>query len=226
MGAAGSVGEPAAAAAEEPAAAEELTEEQKAAKAAEEEAKKAALAKENLRRAKTYDACAAPFEERLASEPIQQEKIKKPSTSLFAAPEAPPAAEEPAAEEKPPEEPAKPRSSPYYTQLGPEEKSILLQEMCDAGTKADAVMEAEAVGEGDVALAYKVDVYKLIADSAALTDDGERAKKMDTIREIMLSAIVAATRLAAAMRGRQERIELAKKGKKTKKPGKKKGKKK
>ena len=225
MGAAGSVGEPAAAAAEEPAAAEDLTEEQKAAKAAEEEAKKAALAKENLRRAKTYDACAAPFEERLASEPTKQEKIKKPSTSLFAAPEAPPASEKPAAEEKPAEEPAKPRSSPYYTQLGPEEKSILLQEMCEAGTKADAVTEAEAVGDA-VALAYKVDVYKLIADSAALTDDGERAKKMDTIREIMLSAIVAATRLAAAMRGRQERIELAKKGKKTKKPGKKKGKKK
>ena len=45
---------------------------------------------------------------------------------------------------------------------------------------------------------------------------------MDTIREIMIAAIVAATRLSAAMRGRQERIALAKKGKKTKKPKKKK----
>ena len=47
---------------------------------------------------------------------------------------------------------------------------------------------------------------------------------MDTVREIVVAAVVAATRLSAAMRGRQERIALAKKGKKTKKP--KKGKKK
>ena len=249
MGAAGSVGDPVAAAAAEngavatdgaappdgaaappdgAAAPPELTEEQKAAKAAEEEAAKL---KANQRKSQVFDAAITKaFEVRLESEPVKRDPIKKPSTSLFA--EAAPKVESPRPAE--PVEPVKvaPRAEPYYTSITIKEKSALLKELADAGRAADAgiATDAAAAAAPDAAppppLAYKLDVYDIVMGGDALTDEVERAKKMDTAREIMIAAMVAATRLAAALRGRQERIALAKKGKKTKKPGKKKGKKK
>ena len=243
MGAAGSVGDPVAAAAAEngavatdgaapadgAAAPPELTEEQKAAKAAEEEAAKL---KANQRKSQVFDAAITKaFEVRLESEPVKRDPIKKPSTSLFA--EAAPKVESPRPAE--PVEPVKvaPRAEPYYTSITIKEKSALLKELADAGRSADAgiATDAAAAAAPDAAappppLAYKLDVYDIVMGGDALTDEVERAKKMDTAREIMIAAMVAATRLAAALRGRQERIALAKKGKKTKKPGKKKGKKK
>ena len=249
MGAAGSVGDPVAAAAAEngavatdgaappdgaaappdgAAAPPELTEEQKAAKAAEEEAAKL---KANQRKSQVFDAAITKaFEVRLESEPVKRDPIKKPSTSLFA--EAAPKVESPRPAE--PVEPVKvaPRAEPYYTSITIKEKSALLKELADAGRSAHAgiATDAAAAAAPDAAppppLAYKLDVYDIVMGGDALTDEVERAKKMDTAREIMIAAMVAATRLAAALRGRQERIALAKKGKKTKKPGKKKGKKK
>ena len=254
MGAAGSVGDPVAAAAAEngavatdgaaengavatdgaappdgAAAPPELTEEQKAAKAAEEEAAKL---KANQRKSQVFDAAITKaFEVRLESEPVKRDPIKKPSTSLFA--EAAPKVESPRPAE--PVEPVKvaPRTEPYYTSITIKEKSALLKEMADAGRAAHAgiATDAAAAAAPDAAappppLAYKLDVFDIVMGGDALTDEVERAKKMDTAREIMIAAMVAATRLAAALRGRQERIALAKKGKKTKKPGKKKGKKK
>ena len=242
MGAAGSVGDPVAAAAAEngavatdgaapadgAAAPPELTEEQKAAKAAEEEAAKL---KANQRKSQVFDAAITKaFEVRLESEPVKRDPIKKPSTSLFA--EAAPKVESPRPAE--PVEPVKvaPRAEPYYTSITIKEKSALLKELADAGRSAHAgiATAAAAAAAPDAAppppLAYKLDVYDIVMGGDALTDEVERAKKMDTAREIMIAAMVAATRLAAALRGRQERIALAKKGKKTKKPGKKKGKKK
>ncbi|KAK7242292.1 hypothetical protein SO694_00013460 [Aureococcus anophagefferens] len=254
MGAAGSVGDPVAAAAAEngavatdgaapaengavatdgaapadgAAAPPELTEEQKAAKAAEEEAAKL---KANQRKSQVFDAAITKaFEVRLESEPVKRDPIKKPSTSLFA--EAAPKVESPRPAE--PVEPVKvaPRAEPYYTSITIKEKSALLKELADAGRAASIATDAAAAAAPDAAappppLAYKLDVYDIVMGGDALTDEVERAKKMDTAREIMIAAMVAATRLAAALRGRQERIALAKKGKKTKKPGKKKGKKK
>ena len=240
MGAAGSVGDPVAAAAAEngavatdgaappdgAAAPPELTDEQKAAKAAEEEAAKL---KANQRKSQVFDAAITKaFEVRLESEPVKRDPIKKPSTSLFA--EAAPKVESPRPAE--PVEPVKvaPRAEPYYTSITIKEKSALLKELADAGRAADAGIATDAAAPDAAAppppLAYKLDVYDIVMGGDALTDEVERAKKMDTAREIMIAAMVAATRLAAALRGRQERIALAKKGKKTKKPGKKKGKKK
>ena len=240
MGAAGSVGDPVAAAAAEngavatdgaappdgAAAPPELTEEQKAAKAAEEEAAKL---KANQRKSQVFDAAITKaFEVRLESEPVKRDPIKKPSTSLFA--EAAPKVESPRPAE--PVEPVKvaPRAEPYYTSITIKEKSALLKELADAGRAADAGIATDAAAPDAAAppppLAYKLDVVDIVMGGDALTDEVERAKKMDTAREIMIAAMVAATRLAAALRGRQERIALAKKGKKTKKPGKKKGKKK
>ena len=240
MGAAGSVGDPVAAAAAEngavatdgaappdgAAAPPELTEEQKAAKAAEEEAAKL---KANQRKSQVFDAAITKaFEVRLESEPVKRDPIKKPSTSLFA--EAAPKVESPRPAE--PVEPVKvaPRAEPYYTSITIKEKSALLKELADAGRAAHAGIATDAAAPDAAAppppLAYKLDVYDIVMGGDALTDEVERAKKMDTAREIMIAAMVAATRLAAALRGRQERIALAKKGKKTKKPGKKKGKKK
>ena len=236
MGAAGSVGDPVAAAAAEngavatdgaappdgAAAPPELTEEQKAAKAAEEEAAKL---KANQRKSQVFDAAITKaFEVRLESEPVKRDPIKKPSTSLFA--EAAPKVESPRPAE--PVEPVKvaPRAEPYYTSITIKEKSALLKELADAGRSAHAgiATAAAAAAAPDAAppppLAYKLDVYDIVMGGDALTDEVERAKKMDTAREIMIAAMVAATRLAAALRGRQERIALAKK------PGKKKGKKK
>jgi len=219
----------AAAPADGAAAPPELTEEQKAAKAAEEEAAKL---KANQRKSQVFDAAITKaFEVRLESEPVKRDPIKKPSTSLFA--EAAPKVESPRPAE--PVEPVKvaPRAEPYYTSITIKEKSALLKEMADAGRAALAgiATDAAAAAAPDAAappppLAYKLDVFDIVMGGDALTDEVERAKKMDTAREIMIAAMVAATRLAAALRGRQERIALAKKGKKTKKPGKKKGKKK
>ncbi|KAH8045533.1 protein N-acetylglucosaminyltransferase [Aureococcus anophagefferens] len=180
----------------------ELTEEQKAAKAAEEEAAKL---KANQRKSQVFDAAitkAFEVESPRPAEPVEPVKVA-------------------------------PRAEPYYTSITIKEKSALLKEFADAGRAADAGIAtdaAEAAAPDAAAppppLAYKLDVYDIVMGGDALTDEVERAKKMDTAREIMIAAMVAATRLAAALRGRQERIALAKKGKKTKKPGKKKGKKK
>lgn len=200
----------------------ELTEEQKAAKAAEEEAAKL---KANQRKSQVFDAAITKaFEVRLESEPVKRDPIKKPSTSLFA--EAAPKVESPRPAE--PVEPVKvaPRAEPYYTSITIKEKSALLKELADAGRSAHAGIATDDAAAPPPPLAYKLDVYDIVMGGDALTDEVERAKKMDTAREIMIAAMVAATRLAAALRGRQERIALAKKGKKTKKPGKKKGKKK
>lgn len=242
MGAAGSVGSPAEAAAAEAAevevaatAAAEPSKEpskEEAAAAAEAlaEAARASTAKKDRHKAHVYDACVAPFVERLASKPVVRSAPAKPSSSLFAAPEAP--ARDADAESAEAEKEAKAAAArtearagmPYYDELSAPARSELLTEIGAAGRSAEL-----AVGDGsdeaylDAAhpLAFKSDVYDLVFTGDAVDEEADvltRVRKMDTVREIVVAATVAATRLTAAMRGRQERIALAKKGKKTKKP--------
>ena len=63
-------------------------------------------------------------------------------------------------------------------------------------------------------LNFKLDVFELVATSVEIEDPELRAKRMDTVRDIVIAAVVAATRLAAAVRGRKERQALEKAGKK------------
>ena len=181
---------------------------------------------ELLRRAEVYDRCVSPFEEKFVSKPSNKssEKSSAASRSLFALKDT---------SEKKEVIVAVDDSKTYYDDLPLEEKSKLLSEIFDRGFSLDqqatVVPPCEAVEapspapEGRPPLKsrashYKLDVYDLVKRSQEIENLEERAKIMDNVREIVLSAVVSATKLSAAMRGRNARRSVGniKKGKKQK----------